>query len=60
MCLVAGSTIILGSQGAFHLVRTHLGEGVWVCGCVCGGGGGGGGGSIAYYIQKGGGWVQIA
>ena len=40
--------------GAFHLVRTHLGRG-----------GGGGGGvsllyiSIVYYMQKGGGWVQI-
>ena len=40
--------------GAFHLVRTHLG----------GGGSGGGGSSllhisIAYYMQKGSGWVQI-
>ena len=40
-----------GHTGAFYLVRTHLG--------------GGGGSSllymsIAYYMQKGGGWVQIA
>ena len=43
--------LIWNSLGAFHLVRTHLG---------------GEGGSnllyisIAYYMQKGGGWVQIA
>ena len=46
------STLLL--YGAFHFVRTQLGVGM-----------GGGGSSllyisIAYYRQKGGGWVQIA